>query len=364
MDWLAQKGQTFRDWNRALDNRVSLGGLDYLFSQLPSPAKTQSGLSTADFLAQERAKTQAARENIGPLGRASADVIGTGLGLSRLIPGGPIAQGGVGNAVQAAVEGRDARDIVTSGVEGALWGGLSIPLNKYVFNPAMKYLASRNWGPIGTGTPSDVVYPYVKPGQTSAGGEPSQAPTLGGVPGFRDPRYPANMTAQDLANAARELETMPKATGEGADAQNAMREILQHRINTVATQGTPTNGTPGSGLNKVNQAYWDAGGPPKTGDVDALSPVEKGVTRAVGAGVGGVAGHWLDVPGLREAGAIAGADYAPRLYAALASPSGASVYPGFATRPPSAQQALSNLLIGAGPDVDQYMQRFWPTPGQ
>jgi hypothetical protein len=359
MNWLAQKGQGFRDWNRAFDNRFSLGGLDYLFSQLPSPAKTQSGLSTEDFLAQERAKTQQARENIGPLGRASADVLGYATGPSKLIPGGPIVQGGVSNAAQAAVEGRPVTDIATSGVEGGLWGGLSIPVGKYVVNPIAKAVAGsggQSWNPLGSGAPSKIVFPYAKPGDA--------APTLGGVPGFRDPNYPANMSAQDLANMARELEAMPKAEGEGGDVQNAMREIMKQRINAVASQGAPEGGQPGSGLNKVNQAYWDAGGPPNAGSpVDNLSPAAQAATKAAGAGIGGAAGHFTGVPGAQGAGAVLGAEYLPKLYATFANPAGGSAYPAFAVRPPSAQQALSNLLIGGGPDVDQYLkQNYWPTP--
>jgi len=365
LNWLAEKGRPIRDWNRAMEDRFTRGGLDYLFSQLPSPAKSQSGLSTEDFLAQERAKTEAAKAAIGPLGRASADIVGYGMSAPLFNAVGinnPIAQGLISGGVNAVGHGGDIKDIATQSAEEGTAGALSIPLSKYVLNPAINFVRNHPIGPFGSGPPSSVVYPYVKPGQTTEGNQPAQSPTLGGVPGFRDPRYPASMSAEDLGRMARELEAMPKATGEGGDAQNALMEIMKQRLNDVVTKGTPTGATkPGSGLQDVNRAYWAGGGPPSGAGADALTGVQSGMAKAVGAGIGGAAGHMTGIPGGSGAGAVLGAEYGPKALAWLTNPTPTSAYPAFGMRPPTGQQALANLLIGGAPDVDQYLrQQGWP----
>jgi hypothetical protein len=355
LHWLAT-ASPMANWQRSFEDRFTRGGLDYLFSQLPSPAK--GDMPTADFLAQERAKTQAAKTALGPVGQATADVAGYGMSAPLFQAAGinnPILQGAISGGVNAVGHGGGFKDAATQSAEEAAAGAASIPLNKYVFTPALK--AARNM--FGSGPPSSVVYPYVKPGGST------QAPTLGGVPGFRDPTYPANMSAQDLGKMAQELEGMPKATGEGAEAQNALTQIMQNRINTVAGQGTPTGGTPGSGVNAVREAYWGAGGPPGSSGAGALSPVQSGMAKAVGAGTGGAAGHLTGIPGASGAGAVLGAEYGPKALAWLINPTPSSAYPALAMRPPSGQQALTNLLAGGAPDVDQYLrQQFWPAQGQ
>jgi hypothetical protein len=357
LHWLAT-ASPMANWQRSFEDRFTRGGLDYLFSQLPSPAKTQSGLSTPDFLAQERAKTQAAKTALGPVGQATADIAGYGMSAPLFQAAGinnPILQGAISGGVNAVGHGGGFQDVATQSAEEGAAGAVSMPLNKYVFTPALK--AARNM--FGSGPPSSMVYPYVKPGGST------QAPTLGGVPGFRDPTYPANMSAQDLGKMAQELEAMPKATGEGADAQNALTQIMQNRINTVAQQGTPTGGTPGSGVNAVREAYWGAGGPPGSGGEEALSPLQKNVARAAGAAAGGGAGHYLGGGMLGTPLGIAGADWGPKALAWALNPASASAYPALAMRPPSGQQALTNLLAGGAPDVDQYLrQQFWPAQGQ
>ena len=358
LHWLAT-ASPMANWQRSFEDRFTRGGLDYLFSQLPSPAK--GDMPTADFLAQERAKTQAAKTALGPVGRASADIFGYGMSapaFNAVGLGNPILQGAVSGGLNAVGHGGGFKDAVTQSAEEAAAGAVSIPLSKYVINPALNAVRNNPVGPFGSGPPSSVVYPYVKPGQTAQGGQPAQSPTLGGVPGFRDPRYPASMSAQDLANMARDMEGMPPATGEGGEAQNALMQIMKQRLNDVVTQGTPTGGAPGSGQAAANEAYWAAGGPPNAPrGADALTPLQRGVARVTGGAAGGALGHMFDVPGAREGGAFMGAQMAPEAlaWALNRTPSGA--YPAFSVRPPTGQQAATNLLVGGSPDYAQWLQQ-------
>jgi hypothetical protein len=361
LHWLAT-ASPMANWQRSFEDRFTRGGLDYLFSQLPSPAKTQSGLSTPDFLAQERAKTQAAKAALGPVGQATADVAGYGMSAPLFQAAGvnnPIVQGAISGGINAVGHGGGVKDVATQSAEEGAAGALSIPLSKYVVNPLIKAVRNNPVGPFGSGPPSSVVYPYVKPGQTAQGGQPAQSPTLGGVPGFRDPRYPASMSAQDLANMARDMEGMPPATGEGGEAQNALMQIMKQRLNDVVTQGTPTGGAPGSGQAAANEAYWAAGGPPNApGGADSLTPLQRGVARVTGGAAGGALGHMFDIPGAREGGAFMGAQMAPEAlaWALNRTPSGGA-YPAFSVRPPTAQQAAANLLVGGSPDYAQWLQQ-------
>jgi len=349
LHWLAT-ASPMANFQRAFEDRFTRGGLDYLFSQLPSPAK--GDMPTADFLAQERAKTQAAKDALGPVGRTAADVAGYGMSaplFNALGINNPILQGAISGGVNAVGHGGGFKDVVTQSGEEAGAGALSIPLSKYVVNPLIK--AARNT--FGSGPPSSVVYPYVKPGGST------QSPTLGGVPGFRDPTYPANMSAQDLANMARDMEGMPPATGEGGEAQNALMQIMKQRLNDVVTKGTPTGGAPGSGQAAANEAYWAAGGPPNApGGADSLTPLQRGVARVTGGAAGGAVGHMFDVPGAREGGAFMGAQMAPEAlaWALNRTPSGGA-YPAFSVRPPTAQQATANLFVGGSPDYAQWLQQ-------
>jgi hypothetical protein len=355
LHWLAT-ASPMANWQRSFEDRFTRGGLDYLFSQLPSPAKTQSGLSTPDFLAQERAKTQAAKAALGPVGQATADVAGYGMSAPLFNAAGinnPILQGAISGGVNAVGHGGGVKDVATQSAEEAGAGAVSIPLSKYVVNPLLKAVRNNPFGPFGSGPPSSVVYPYVKPGGST------QAPTLGGVPGFRDPTYPANMSAQDLAKMARDMEGMPPATGEGGEAQNALMQIMKQRLNDVVTKGTPTGGTPGSGQAAANEAYWAAGGPPNApGGADSLTPLQRGVARVTGGAAGGAVGHMFDVPGAREGGAFMGAQMAPEAlaWALNRTPSGGA-YPAFSVRPPTAQQATANLFVGGSPDYAQWLQQ-------
>ena len=353
LHWLAT-ASPMANWQRSFEDRFTRGGLDYLFSQLPSPAK--GDMPTADFLAQERAKTQAAKTALGPVGRASADIFGYGMSapaFNAVGLGNPILQGAVSGGLNAVGHGGGFKDAVTQSAEEAAAGAVSIPLSKYVINPALNAVRNNPVGPFGSGPPSSVVYPYVKPGGST------QAPTLGGVPGFRDPTYPASMSAQDLANMARDMEGMPPATGEGGEGQNALMQIMKQRLNDVVTKGAPTGGAPGSGQAAANEAYWQAGGPPNapTG-ADTLTPLQRGVARVAGGAAGGALGHMVDIPGAREGGAFMGAQMMPEALARVLNrtPSGGA-YPAFSVRPPTAQQATANLLAGGAPDYAQWLQQ-------
>jgi hypothetical protein len=356
LNWAGQKAQSFHDWNRAMEDRFTRGGLDTLFSYLPSPAK--GNMSTEDFLAQERAKTEAAKAAIGPLGRVTADITGYGMSAPLFNAVGvnnPIAQGLISGGLNAVGHGQggDIKEVATQSAEEGLAGAVSIPLSKYVLNPALNFVRNHPFGPFGSGAPSSVVYPYVKPGGQT------QSSTLGGVPGFRDPNYPANMSAQDLANLARDMEGMPKATGEGAEGQNALMEIMKQRLNDVVTKGTPTGGAPGSGQAATNEAYWAAGGPPNApSGAETLTPLQRGVARVAGGAAGGALGHMVDVPGAREGGAFMGAQMTPEVlaWALNRTPSGGA-YPAFSVRPPTSQQATANLLVGGAPDYAQWLQQ-------
>lgn len=145
LHWLATKGLG-QDYQRSLEKGMTLGLGDAITGGIMGAGKaavTGDSSSISDEIARQRADTAAARERIGPVGRAGTDVVSQFMPAQRLLGAVPYAgqvlQGGVQDAANAYGEGKSWSDILNSGLTGGAAGAASTLVNPAVLRAAVKY---------------------------------------------------------------------------------------------------------------------------------------------------------------------------------------------------------------------------------
>jgi hypothetical protein len=340
LPWLAKGVQGYHDALRSLNRATTLGGLDWATGAIQG-----MGGDPRAAIAAQRAETDAARERIGPYGRAATDVAGWLMGPGKFIPGGPVMQGTLGGAAQGYFTGQGGPGGGGGAADIALGASLGAGAG------AVAKGVSAAAGPVAQWTrgklapdPASVVYPYL--GRSDVAG-----PTLGGVPGVYPGSKLGNMSAADVASMARDMERA--AQGEEGGVTSPGMQALVQRINNLAAQGTPQGGAPGSGLPAVVRSYWAQGGPPAAMGGEA-GGMGSEVAKMAGATTGGLLGRATGVPGAGEIGTYLGSTLAPRAVRFATPKAGETAYSAFAGGPPGlppgANDALRALILGGRQD--------------
>jgi hypothetical protein len=253
---------------------MTFGGADWLASKLP-------GVD----LAQERAKTQAARAAVGPVASFAADLAGYGMGPGKLLGplaasagwAAPVAEGAAAGALGGFGHGGDAGNVAIDAITGGAFGGTA-------------GLASRALAPLARkimpgATPADVTAAakaargqaydalkdvFYKPGNVDAAiaaarndikladlawelraGAPRSMAALNSLSArVGDPQYPAQ-TAHSVYTTVQNLDDY---TGQGAGAENDIATLIRRRLNDFLANATPVSATPTSAAALIKQA--------------------------------------------------------------------------------------------------------------
>jgi len=145
LHWLATKGLG-QDYQRSIEKGMTVGLGDLITGGVMGAGKaavTGDSSAISDEIARQRADTAAARERIGPVGRAGTDVVSQFMPAQRLLGGvpyaGQILQGGVQGATNAFGEGKSWSDIGNDTLEGGASGVAATLLDPRVVRPFVKY---------------------------------------------------------------------------------------------------------------------------------------------------------------------------------------------------------------------------------
>ena len=325
-DWLmahlSEAGKGFKQLGQSADDFVR-AKTDYMTGGLiDRGAAYMSGLTGVGGgdLAQQRAQTKQAHENIGPAGDLLAFGGGYGSGFGKL---GPIPGLGLYSGVRSAQEGDDPTTarIMTDPMKVGLDTLVGLGEGGVLHGASKLIGAGADY--INRPNPATTTFnrgDYDKGLGFSAGaGYPSD-----------------NMSAADLARFAREVTGIKKDDPAGG---NTMIDL----INKALARSTPDQ------VNATRHAYRSAGGDIASGEPGSPSMLRRALNygaTGVGGALGGWLGHETGLPEARVGGTAAGMWAANKLANSISPASAPGVYPALSG--PGPTNAVEGQIANMG----------------